>query len=115
MLNTVETAKKLITVLEDKKGENIVLLDVSGIASFTDYFIFCNGSSTRMLTALAESLERAARTEFSLHSRIEGNADDGWILIDMGDIVVHLFDPDQRRYYSLEDLWSNGKVLLKIQ
>jgi len=102
-------------VLEDKKGENIVLLDVSGIASFTDYFIFCNGSSTRMLTALAESLERAARTEFSLHSRIEGNADDGWILIDMGDIVVHLFDPDQRRYYSLEDLWSNGKVLLKIQ
>ncbi|GAP22853.1 iojap-like ribosome-associated protein [Leptolinea tardivitalis] len=68
-----------------------------------------------MLTALAESLERAARTEFSLHSRIEGNADDGWILIDMGDIVVHLFDPDQRRYYSLEDLWSNGKVLLKIQ
>ncbi|KPL74773.1 ribosome-associated protein IOJAP [Leptolinea tardivitalis] len=105
----------MITVLEDKKGENIVLLDVSGIASFTDYFIFCNGSSTRMLTALAESLERAARTEFSLHSRIEGNADDGWILIDMGDIVVHLFDPDQRRYYSLEDLWSNGKVLLKIQ
>ncbi|WP_269079277.1 ribosome silencing factor [Leptolinea tardivitalis] len=104
-----------MTVLEDKKGENIVLLDVSGIASFTDYFIFCNGSSTRMLTALAESLERAARTEFSLHSRIEGNADDGWILIDMGDIVVHLFDPDQRRYYSLEDLWSNGKVLLKIQ
>lgn len=102
-------------MLEDKKGENIVLLDVSGIASFTDYFIFCNGSSTRMLTALAESLERAARTEFSLHSRIEGNADDGWILIDMGDIVVHLFDPDQRRYYSLEDLWSNGKVLLKIQ
>lgn len=102
-------------MLEDKKGENIVLMDVSGIASFTDYFIFCNGSSTRMLTALAESLERAARTEFSLHSRIEGNADDGWILIDMGDIVVHLFDPDQRRYYSLEDLWSNGKVLLKIQ
>jgi len=105
----------LVTVLEDKKGENIVLLDVTGIASFTDYFIICNGSSTRLLNALAETLDRAARTEFSLHSRIEGKSDDGWILLDMGDIVVHLFSPDQRKFYSLDELWTEGKVIVKFQ
>jgi ribosome-associated protein len=104
-----------VTVLEDKKGENIVLLDVTGIASFTDYFIICNGSSTRLLNALAETLDRAARTEFSLHSRIEGKSDDGWILLDMGDIVVHLFSPDQRKFYSLDELWTEGKVIVKFQ
>ncbi len=102
-------------MLEEKKGENIVLLDVSSVTSFTDYFIFCNGSSSRMLNALADGLDRASRTEFSLHSRIEGRPDDGWILLDMGDIVVHIFDPDQRKYYSLDELWENGKVIVKIQ
>lgn len=68
-----------------------------------------------MLNALAESLDRAARTEFSLHSRIEGRPDDGWILLDMGDIVVHLFSPDQRKYYSLEELWNEAKVVVKFQ
>lgn len=90
-------------------------MDVTGITSFTDYFIICDGSSTRLLNALAESLDRAARTEFSLHSRIEGKSDDGWILLDMGDIVVHLFAPDQRKYYDLEELWHEGKVIVKIQ
>jgi ribosome-associated protein len=90
-------------------------LDVTGITSFTDYFIICDGSSTRLLNALAESLDRAARTEFSLHSRIEGKSDDGWILLDMGDIVVHLFAPDQRKYYDLEELWHEGKVIVKFQ
>lgn len=114
-LNTVENAKRLVNVLEEKKGENIVLLDVTGVASFTDYFIFCNGSSNRMLTALAESVDRAARTEFSIHSKVEGNADDGWVLLDMGDIVIHLFDAERRKYYSLEELWNNGKVIVKFQ
>jgi ribosome-associated protein len=90
-------------------------LDVTGIASFTDYFILCNGTSTRLLSALAETLDRAARTELSLHSRIEGRSDDGWILLDMGDIVVHLFSPDQRKYYSLEELWDQAKVVVKFQ
>ena len=88
---------------------------MTGIASFTDYFILCNGSSNRLLTALAEILDRSARTEFSLHSRIEGKSEDGWILLDMGDIVVHLFSPDQRKYYDLDELWNQGKVIVKFQ
>jgi len=105
----------MVDVLEEKKGENIVLLDVTDVASFADYFIFCNGSSNRMLNALADGLDRAARTEFSIHSKIEGNADDGWVLLDMGDIVVHLFDSERRKYYALEELWNNGKVIVKFQ
>jgi len=68
-----------------------------------------------MLNALAESLDRAARTEFSLHSRIEGKPDDGWVLLDMGDIVVHLFDAERRKYYDLEELWNEGKIIVKFQ
>jgi ribosome-associated protein len=68
-----------------------------------------------MLNALAESLDRAARTEFSLHSRIEGKPDDGWVLLDMGDIVVHLFDAERRKYYDLEELWNDGKIIVKFQ
>lgn len=90
-------------------------MDVKDIASFTDYFLICNGSSSRLLTALAETLDRAARTEYKIHSRIEGNADTGWILLDMGDIVVHLFSPDQRKYYDLEELWNQSKIIVKIQ
>jgi len=68
-----------------------------------------------MLNALAESLDRTARTEFSLHSRIEGKPDDGWVLLDMGDIVVHLFDAERRKYYDLEELWNDGKIIVKFQ
>lgn len=104
-----------MSVLEEKKGENIVLLDVSGVASFTDYFIFCNGNSSRLLDALAETINKSTKKEFKLHSRIEGRADDGWVLLDMGDIVVHLFDPELRKYYSLDELWDSGKVIVKFQ
>lgn len=114
-LNTVETARRLVEVLEEKKGENIILLDVTGVASFTDFFIFCNGSSNRMLTALAETVDRTARTEMGVHTKIEGKADDGWVLLDMGDIVIHLFDVDRRKYYALEELWNSGKVVVKFQ
>lgn len=85
------------------------------MASFTDFFIFCNGNSSRLLDALAETINKTIRKEYKLHSRIEGRAEDGWVLLDMGDIIVHLFDPDERKYYSLDELWESGKVVVKFQ
>jgi ribosome-associated protein len=101
--------------LEDKKGENLILLDIQEIASFTDYFIIGNGTSDRMLDALANSVRDTARDDYALHSRSEGRPSDGWLVIDFGDIVVHLFSPDQREYYQLEKLWETGKVLVRLQ
>ncbi len=105
----------MVNVLEDKKGEEILLIDIQGIASFSDYFIICNGTSDRMLRALADALIEQAHQEFHLDTRVEGSADDGWVLVDLGDVVVHLFSPDQREYYQLEKLWSKGKVLVRLQ
>ena len=101
--------------LEEKKGENILLLDIHDIASFTDYFVLCNGTSDRMLDALAMALRETVKEKFGLLGKLEGRPSDGWLVADFGDVVVHLFSPDQRNYYRLEELWERGKVLLRVQ
>jgi ribosome-associated protein len=85
------------------------------VASFTDYFILCNGTSDRMLDALAKGVLEATKKEYKKKSRIEGQSGEGWLVLDYGDVVVHLFSPDMREYYDLEELWSDGKVLLRVQ
>jgi ribosome-associated protein len=101
--------------LEDKKGENILLLDIKEQSSFADYFIICSGTSDRMLRALSDSVGERVQKTHELKARSEGLSDDGWLLLDYGDIIVHLFSPDKRDYYRLEELWSAGKVLLHLQ
>lgn len=91
------------------------MLDLKDIASFTDYFVLCNGTSDRMLDALAKTVVDEMRSNYKKKGRVEGEARDGWLVVDYGDVVVHLFSPDQRDYYQLEELWSEGKVLLRLQ
>lgn len=104
----------MVNVLEDKKGEKIVLIDIQGLAPFADFFIICNGTSDRMLDGLAKALVEGAHQLYKLNTKIEGRPEDGWMLVDLGDVVVHLFSPDQRDYYRLEQLWEKGKVLLRL-
>ena len=111
----MELAHKVVEALEDKKGEDILLLDIKEIASFTDYFVICNGTSDRMLDALAKGVLEAAKKDYKKRGRVEGQSGEGWLVLDFGDVVVHLFSPDMREYYDLEELWSGGKVLLKVQ
>lgn len=108
-------AHKIIEALEDKKGEDILLLDIKDVASFTDYFVICNGSSDRMLDALAKGVLESTKNDYKKRGRIDGKAREGWLVMDYGDVVVHLFAPDMRAYYDLEELWSDGKVLLRVQ
>jgi ribosome-associated protein len=104
-----------VYALEDKKGEDILLLDIHEQASFTDYFVICTATSSRMLNALADGVVEKTRTEHNRKGHIEGNPDSGWLVVDYGDVVVHLFDEELRRYYKLEELWKEGKVLLRVQ
>lgn len=90
------------------------MLDIKDIASFTDYFVIVSGSSQRMLQSLSSTLARDVKTQFHKTSQPQGNANSGWIVLDYGDVVVHLFSPEQREYYRLEDLWSEGNVLLRL-
>ena len=68
-----------------------------------------------MLDALAKGVLESTKQIYKKKGRVEGQAQEGWLVLDYGDVVVHLFSPDQRKYYDLEDLWSDGKVLLKVQ
>jgi ribosome-associated protein len=104
-----------VNALEDKKGEDILLLDIKELASFTDYFVICTATSSRMLNALADGVMEKTRLDHNKKGHIEGNAESGWLVVDYGDIVIHLFDEELRHYYKLEELWKDGKVLLRVQ
>ena len=114
-LNALELAHQIIDALEDKKAEDILLLDIKDVASFTDYFIICNGTSDRMLDALAKGVLESTKKDYKKRGRVDGKSNEGWLVMDYGDVVVHLFSPDMREHYDLEELWSDGKVLLKVQ
>ncbi len=114
-MSKTELAHKIVDILEEKKGEDILLLDLKGVAEFCDYFVICTGTSDRMLEALSDDLVRSIRKSHQIKGQAEGNGRDGWVLIDYGDVVVHLFSPDQRDYYALEELWAGGKALVHIQ
>ena len=90
-------------------------MDIRGLATFADYFVICSGSSDRMLEALAEAAVDDVRSLYKFRGRVEGKSHDGWILIDFGDVILHLFSEDRRDYYHLEELWSDGKVMLHLQ
>ncbi|MGB7116261.1 MAG: ribosome silencing factor [Anaerolineales bacterium] len=105
----------MTSILEEKKGEDIILLDIHGISDFTDYFVICSGTSERMLEALADDVMRQMRNQNQIRGREEGLPHDGWILVDYGGVILHLFSHTKRDYYRLEDLWGEGKILLHLQ
>lgn len=111
----MEVARSIVNALEDKKGEDIVLLEIQEISSFADYFVICTATSDRMLDALADETGKTAKQKFGLIGRIEGIPQSGWMVVDLGDVVVHLFSQEQRDYYRLEELWNKGKVLVRLQ
>lgn len=111
----LDIAHTIINSLEEKKGEEILLIDIQKISSFTSYFIICTGSSNRMLDALAEATILRVNEKHNIKGRIDGSPESGWLVLDFDSIFVHLFSPDQRDYYRLEDLWREGKTIIHLQ
>lgn len=111
----LEQARELVTALEDKKAEDIILLDIHEVALFADYFVICSGTSERMLRSLINAANDVMQSKYQSKGRVMGSPSNGWIAVDFTNIVLHVFSPDQRDYYRLEELWSNGKVLLKVK
>ncbi|WP_227320750.1 ribosome silencing factor [Acidisoma silvae] len=96
----------IVTSLEDDKGENIVTLDLAGKASFADRMIIASGLADRQISAMATHLQEKLRDNGFGRVRLEGAGGSDWVLIDAGDIVVHLFKPDSRELYGLEKMWG---------
>ena len=107
-------ARAIVEVLEERKGEDILLLDIRDQAVFADFFVICSGTSERMLKALLDAVDEKITALFKRHARLEGHPQGGWVLADYGDVIVHIFSPDRRNYYRLEELWSKSKVLLHV-
>jgi ribosome-associated protein len=91
------------------------LLDIKEMAAFTDYFVICTATSSRMLNALADGVVEKTRIAHKRKGHISGSPDSGWLVVDYGEIVVHLLDDELRHYYKLEELWKDGKVLVRLQ
>jgi ribosome-associated protein len=94
---------------------DIVILDMQKIGGFADYFILCSGDSARQISAIYEEVEHRMKKEGVLPHHYEGTVDSGWMLIDYGDIIVHIFSPEEREYYRLDELWSHAVPVLRIQ
>ena len=108
-----EMAKIAYLALEDKKGEDIRVIDISGISIMADYFIIANGSNPSQVQALVDNTEDKL-SEGGYHvKRIEGSRNSTWVLMDYGDIVVHIFDKEDRLFYDLERIWSDGVQITK--
>jgi len=91
-------------------------MDLRPDAIIADFFVICNGNSDRQLKALVENLRQSVKEEFNkLPFSVEGSAESGWVLMDYGDVVAHLFMEDKRQYYNLEGLWREANILLSIQ
>jgi ribosome-associated protein len=101
--------------LDDKKGEDIHLMDIHESSILADYFVICSGTSDRMVKALMVEVQDEVKKEFGLNARIEGEASAGWMLADYGLVILHIFSPDRRDYYSLEELWAEAKTILRLQ
>ncbi len=102
-------------MLDERQGKDILLLDVRQITILADYFILCSATSERHLKSLTGDLTRQLKSTLGRPLGIEGEAEGGWVLIDYGDVVIHLFLPEVRSYYDLEELWKEGQVVVRIQ
>jgi ribosome-associated protein len=111
----LEITRTLIQALEEKKAENIVLIDLRGLSVFTEFFVICSGTSERMLRSLLKTARETLQKEYSIKGSVQGEPSNGWIAVDYGSFVLHLFSPEQRNFYLLEDLWAEGKTLLRVQ
>lgn len=110
-------ARYIVDEVEDRKAEDITLLDLRPDAIIADFFVVCTGDNERHIKALGDHVREHVKQRYQkIPFSMEGTAESGWILLDYGDIVVHIFSDHQREYYDLEGLWHGvGQVLLSIQ
>ncbi len=110
-----EIARFAADVASDSFASDILLLNVSNKSAFADFMIILTVGSARQMSAVVQELEIEMKSKGINKYRKEGAADSGWMVVDFADIIVHLFGKDEREYYALEDIWSEGQRLLRIQ
>ncbi len=108
---SIEMAKLAIEALEDKKAENIHVIDISEVSVIADYFIIAGGSNRSQIQALCDNVEEKLGRAGNAVRQIEGYDTANWILMDFGDVIIHIFDKENRLLYDLERIWRDGKQI----
>ena len=110
-METLDIVKTAVAALEDKKAEDITVIDITGVSSIADYFIIASASNPNQLRAMTDEVdEQLYKVGFRLNHS-EGVQSKSWILLDFGNIVVHLFNKEDRDFYNLERLWGDAKIV----
>ncbi|WML45377.1 ribosome silencing factor [Neobacillus sp. PS3-40] len=109
-MNNEELLKIAVKAADDKRAEDIIALNMKGISAIADYFIICHGNSDKQVQAIAKEMKDKAQENEVDVKRIEGFDEAKWVLIDMGDVVAHVFHRDERTYYNLERLWGDAPL-----
>jgi ribosome-associated protein len=113
--SSLDLARRIVELAEDKKAADIVLLDLSPLTTVADYFVICSGGSERQLEAIAGGVISGMRDERVRPFGREGTAASHWILVDFGSVIVHVFTPPERDFYQLERHWAEAKTVLRLQ
>jgi ribosome-associated protein len=115
LLEALEVARKAVEAASAKQATDIILLDTKEVCSFADYFVICSGDSERQVKTIYQEIGHILKTAGILPHHHEGTIDSGWLLIDFGDVIVHIFTPLEREYYQLDGLWHQASTVVKIQ
>ena len=112
---SIETSKEMVKLayaaLDEKKAEDIKVIDIAGVSVLADYFIICNGSNESQVRALVDNVEKELETAGYTLKQKEGHGLGSWVLMDFEDIIVHVFDRENRLFYDLERIWRDGKTI----
>lgn len=110
-MNSNEIAKLAITALEDKKAEDIKVIDISEVSVIADYFIIANGTNRSQIQTLSDHVEEILGKEGVPLRQVEGYDNANWVLLDFHDVIIHIFDKENRLFYDLERIWRDGKMI----
>jgi ribosome-associated protein len=113
--SSLDLARRIVELAEDKKASDIVLLDLGELTTLADYFVIASGGSDRQLDAIADGIIAGLRDEKVKPFGREGTAASHWVLVDYGGVIVHVFTPPERDFYQLERHWSEAKTVLRVQ
>jgi len=108
-------AHKIVDLLSEKQAEDILLLDIRNVATFADYFVIASAQAVRQVEAILADLDEELGKDGVRVLGQEGLPDSGWVLLDLGDVIVHIFAPQERAYYDLEGLWHAATPVVRIQ
>ena len=111
MSQSMDMVRVIYNALADKKGEDIKVIDISEISVMADYFIIANGNSDSQVSALVENVDEKTHAAGYGLKQQEGARVGDWILLDYGDVIVHVFGRESRSFYNLEHVWSDGKIV----